>query len=514
MDPAAGNVSLSWQNLFIDASSILGYDSRSPNTAVALAENFASSQWDQLDYDENFDAYARKTRSGQSIQWTNINVRNSNGPAASWMCLLTSGLTPNQDIEATPTRCTVDSNLSCAPTSLQCKWPAFVYLVLGVGVNLENGDNITSLSKLKSALAERSRLGLPISLRDYEGRKLVDLLPTSLGNVARLVPGHYTFSVRRMLAYENIMLLDDGRCIALPSLETFHLLDILAFSMTGLVRWRKQQNEGPRKLSTQPREQYGMDISTTTRTWRQDSFEHTLVWTIYAEMVFLETGEIVPTCQTFLNWQEMSLVWLGRLDAARREAFLSEILGNGDLKSQVLRYLESCWEAAIFSTGAIPFENSPLQGLVDLPVLVEADRLRERLGAMERGWTIRGRPCSTHRPGTSFDHSLARTKPNIWQRAKTQAVYRNILARYNPNLTKRTSTELVVEPDSLAEFAAHLLIATSITRAWPRTEWYCHWEDVEDDGRVHYWVLDEHPVATLLLSHSGDPSTMDDLYFI
>jgi hypothetical protein len=37
-----------------------------------------------------------------------------------------------------------------------------------------------------------------------------------------------------------------------------------------------------------------------------------------------------------------------------------------------------------------------------------------------------------------------------------------------------------------AEFLAHLILATAVTRAWPRNQWFVHADHVEDDGRVHY----------------------------
>jgi len=512
MDPAAGTVSITLPSLFLNAGSLVGYDVVSHDSSIEFAESLPPGDWKYLPDRGGSDPHSRKPRVPElalfgSTPYTGLQNKGQ-GPAGSWMNLPSVGVKPNRDHGAVPVRVTVESDLNCPPTLLSCKWPTFVSLAMGLGFYPldQTGRCLDAVDKLRDALRHQTKIATPMAIRDLRGEVLLQVSPASTGNVARLQMDHFAYSLTRVLAWHNVMLVRSGKkltCVALPSLETFSLTDILAFSTEGIVRWR-QGPSGGKVLSAQPFEPYRLDIHTTTE-WRPETFEHCLTWTLYAEVANSYDPRPLPTSQTFLIWQDMSLVWLGRRERTALYQQLAELITDADLLSNTKKYLEECWNTPIFPTGAVAPQLSPYQGLLDITPLTNSATFRARL-EQKGGGSYAGALRNSTRLGSESDRPFHYTWPHLWVHLQHHDVGRTISARYNPDIKARTRTDDVLEPGSLVELAAHLLIATAIFKAWPRADWFLHWTDVGDDGRVHYRTYNDNPMRSVL---KGECSTED-----
>jgi hypothetical protein len=521
MDPAAGTVSITLPSLFLNAGSLVGYDFKTWWRAVVNPAELPPGEWDLHDWETN-GSLSRELRAPELAPALRTGFKyKGEGPAGSWMGLPDVGVTPNRDHGAVPVRVTVESDLNCPPTLLSCKWPTFVGLAMGLGFYPldQTGRCQDAVDKLRDALRHQTKVATPLALRDLRGKVLLQVSPASTGNVARLQMHFFQYSLTRMLAWHNVMLVSSGKeltCVALPSFETFSLLDILAFSAEGIVR-RRHSPSGEKILSVQPYEPYRLDVHTTD--WRPDTFEHCLTWALYTEMVYGSLPALwfdkapLPTSQTFLIWQDMSLVWLGRRERTALYRQLAELITDIDLLSNTKNYFEECWNTHIFSTGTVAPQLSPYQGLLDITPLIDPATFRSRL-EQKGGGSYAGALRNSTRLGSTYDFDFCDTRPKLWTYLQSHDVGRTILARYNPNLGARTRTDDVLVPGSLEELAAHLIIATAIFKAWPRADWFLHWKDVDDDGRVHYRTYNDDPMRSVLKGESSteDLATMGVMY--
>lgn len=506
MDPAAGTVSITLPSLSLNAGSLVGYDAVSRDHSIEAAESLRPGEFRT----ELFRGDSRKGVRKMHIPertpiFTEAIARvykyEGEGPAASWMRLPDVGVKPNRDYGAI-LRLTVQSDLNCPPTLLSCKWPTFVNLAVGLGLHPldQTGRCHDAVDKLRDALRHQTNVTMPLNLPNIFGEVLLQVSPAPIGNVAKLQKYFCGYSLIRLLAWHNVMLNRSGKeltCVALPSLEAFPLSDILAFSTEGIIRWRPRPHGGP-ILSAPPHEPYRLDIRTTH--WRPETFEHCLTWTLYSEIAgFLGS---LPTSQTFLIWQDMSLVWLGRREKTALYRRLAELITDGDLLRDTKAYLEKCWKTPVFCSGIVAEQLGPYQGLLDITPLTSPTTFRARL-EQKGGGSYAGALRNSTRPGSKYDHSFHKTRPQVWTYLKSHDVGHTILARYTPDLGARTRTDDVLVPDSLEELAAHLLIATAIFKAWPRSDWFLHWTDVDDDGRVHYRTFNDNPLRSVIRGESS-----------
>lgn len=515
MDPAAGTVSISLPTFFLDAGSLVGHDVLSPDGDIEFAEELRLGQ-----SRTEFYTGARGGRRGlrkmpgpglapmlDSVVADVWKLRGE-GPAASWMGLRLIGMELNRDHGAIPVRLTVESDLNCPPTLLSCKWPTFVNLALALGFYPldQTGRCHDAVDKLRDALRHQTKIATPLNLGYIFGGALLQVSPAPTGNIARLQKDMCGYSLTRMLAWHNVMLVRSGKrltCVALPSLEAFPLSDILAFSTQGIIRWRRGPS-GSRVSSTpQLCESYRLDVHTTY--WRPETFQDCLTWTIYSELGWAAFPGSLPTSQTFLIWQDMSLVWLSRRERTALDQQLAELITDADLLRDIKGYLEKCWNTPIFLT--------PPQGLVDITPLTNPTTFRAKLEE-QGGGSYAGALRNSTRLGSRFDPTLFMTRPQLWTYIKSHDVGCTIMARYNPDLGARTRTDDVLVPGSLEELAAHLLIAIAIFKAWPRADWFLHWTDVDDDGRVHYRTYNDDPIGSVLRGESSleELATMGDMY--
>jgi hypothetical protein len=495
MDPAAGTVSIALPSLFLNAGSLIGYDSVSLDASIDAAERPPTEQRENSVVANWLagDSLFRKLRVPGPAHVSDMAVLivskyEGEGPAASWMGLPAIGVKPHRDHDAIFVRLTVESDLNCPPTLLSCKWPTFVSLALGLGFYPldKAGQCQDGVDKLRDALRHQTKIATPLALRDIQGEVLFQVSPASNGNVAKLQMNSFSYSLNQMLSWHNVMLVRFGskmKCIALPSLEIFCLSDILAISTKGLLRWRLGPS-GDNVLSAQPYEPYRLDVHTTN--WRPETFEHCLTWALYSEMVNCFDTRPLPTSQTFLIWQDMSLVWLGRRERTVLYQQLAELIKDADLLSNTKRYLEECWNTPIFSTGTVVAPQlSPYRTLLDITPLTDPVTFRARL-EQRGGGSYAGSLRNSTRLGSKYDCNFHKTRPNIWAYLRFHHVGRTILNHYISDLGARTRAGNILGPGSLEELAAHLFIATAIFKAWPRADWFLHWSDVDDDGRVHY----------------------------
>ncbi|KAK1832581.1 hypothetical protein QBC39DRAFT_381405 [Podospora conica] len=516
MDPASGTVSVVYPDLYLNAGSLLGYETLSLDPVIEAAEEVPPEDWHKQHFEEASGTRGRIRRWIHGPEKTGYNFEYSeSGPAASWMGLLYHGVIPNREHRALLGRITVESDLHCPPPLVCCKWPIFVNLAMGLGFYLcdKRGRCHDGVDKLRDALLNQTKISTALTLRNVQGEVLMHVIPTTTGNVARVRNGPLGFSLHRMLAWHNVMLtgLDTApELVALPSLERFAPDEILSLSTEGIVRWR-QSPSGDKVLSAQPGEPYRLDIHTTN--WRPDTFEHCLTWTIYAEMSHQDNAGPLPTNQAFLIWQDMSIVWLGRRERTALYQQLDELIGDTALLNKTKKYLEECWDTPIFSPGTVAPQNSPYHGLLDIKPLTDPATFRERLKE-KGGGSYAGARRNSNRLGSKYDGSFHETRPNLWAHLQNHDVGRAIVNRYDPRLDRRTRTDDVIRPGSLEELAAHLLIAAAIFKAWPRADWFLHWTDVGDDGRVHYRTYNDDPMGSVLKggSKSEDLATMGVMY--
>lgn len=521
MDPAAGTVSISLPTFFLNAGSLVGYDFVSPDSGIELAQELPPRDWHRLADWGPGDSRFRKLRVREQAPLFKLTLltflaHKGEGPAASWMNLPILGVKPNRDHGPVPVRLTVESDLNCPPTLLSCSWPTFVSLAMGLGFYPldRKGQCQSDVDKLRGTLRHQTKIATPLALRDVQGEVVLQVNPASADNVTRLQGLFFEYSLSRILAWHNVMLVQSGKdsltCVALPSLETFSLSDIVDFSLEGIIRWR-QGPSGNKFLSAQPFEAYRLDVHTTH--WRPETFEHCLTWTLYAEMVHRFDPCPVPTSQTFLIWQDMSLVWLGRRGRTGLDQQLAELITDAALLSNTKRYLEQCWNTPIFSTGTVEEQLSPYQGLLDITPLTNPSTFRAKL-EQKGGGSYAGALRNSTRLGSKYDDRFHMARPQLWRYLNPHDVGRTIMARYTPGLGARTRTDDVLVPGSLEELAAHLLIATAIFKAWPRADWFLHWTDVDDEGRVHYRTYNDNPLRSVLRgeSSSEELSTMGVMY--
>jgi hypothetical protein len=507
MDPVAGIVTVSTQSLFIDASSVLGYDRVSSDPA-SLAETLPVEEWNDISYEETRNEFSYVQRL-KLLQYTKaVAIQSPSNPASSWMALVSIGLRPIKDATTSPQTVSVDSSLTCKPTILECAWPTFVYFTAALGLDVISKGNVENLIKLKGQLEARANLPTPISFRALNRKKLFDIVPTARGNIGVLAPSTVALSIKRLMAWENIMLPDPQEptlCIILPSREQFRLTDIVAFSSHGLVRWQPDAN-GEKKLTPLAREKYRLnDLSSR---WRPDTFADAVTWAIYAEQVFAKHSIALPCSQVFLLFQERSLIWLGRMDTTERSKQLAALLGS-DVVVKVEKYLRSEWDSHSFPREKL---NNDRRDHFDLPLLADADCMRQLIQRVGKaGWTSAGMPMSISREEAPSRPQIEAAAPKILKHVESHEAYRNVLSKFNPIIVKRTDPDAALEPGSTMEFLAHLLLATSVIRATPRAQWFLHWEDIQDDGWMNCRRVPEYPLANIL---KNEKYPMDSIFFM
>jgi hypothetical protein len=106
-------------------------------------------------------------------------------PSSLWMSLFQSGSMVYAPRYALPYQSIVDSSMRCSPSLLECRWPIFVYLSLGMGAEPANG-----LVELGNLLARRQTLAYPVKLCNQNREPIMTVLMQDGKVVSRLEPGN------------------------------------------------------------------------------------------------------------------------------------------------------------------------------------------------------------------------------------------------------------------------------------------------------------------------------------
>ncbi|KAK6810427.1 hypothetical protein RU639_013810 [Aspergillus parasiticus] len=486
VDLASGTVSVRVKQLYINARSFFGYDPVSLN-ALVEQPNFlpiepSSVTTAELEAGENRQrSFAFRGRCGLKVRrpkatlLSSITIRDVRPPAASWMPLIDAGMMPFNTRGASPNRYTVDSDFVCPETTLSCKWPTFVYLALALGA---------SPWEISTRFGEaRSRATY---LHDIKGEPLMKIMLWGSGILGcRFQSGEKTLSLRRMLAWENIMLSKVNNrwtCVPVPSYESetasiplkrlWPISDIQDFSLDGLVmRGIGHENDG-QNFYTHRREKYRKKdrrnkTNFYSRNWSPELFEDALCWTIYAEDVYGSNTEILPVSQPFLVMQEHSVVKLGRWDPEKRRKLLQAIFPDAKLVDKILADLDSaCAEPIDFGRSVRRSTN--------LTVLSDADSIRNALPP-ETSYMKEIGDFHESRKGRPFNDGLVGSRA-IWKNIKANSEFMHLRNSFE-ELCKGSRSQLLEGPrgnngfrSEEAEFIAHLLLAFSVTKAWVQLE--------------------------------------------
>jgi hypothetical protein len=353
------------------------------------------------------------------------------------------------------------------------------------------------------------------------------MLLGSGGVAGRFQSGEKTLSLRRMLAWENIMLSKVSNrwtCVPVPSYESeiatiplkrlWPISDIQDFSLDGLVMRGIGHENNAQEFFTHRRgkyrkekQQHANNQENYSRNWSPELFEDALCWSIYAENVYDSYGEILPASQPFLIMQEHSVVKLGRWDPGKRRTLLEAIFPDGNLVNKILAGLDSaCAEP-------IDFGSSLNRPPTNLTVLSDADSIRNAVQSKGTHYLQGVGDFNEIRTGRPFNDELAGSRI-IWKNIKDNSEFMHLRNSFE-ELCKGSRSQLLEGQrgqnrfhSEEAEFIAHLLLAFSITKAWARRDWRVHFENVEDDGRVHY-LVSENSMEELLREGSGRQGPMD-----
>ena len=161
---------------------------------------------------------------------------------ATWMGLLETR-TSVQHTSIMAQRSTVDSSISIEPAVLDIKWPAFVYLALASGVDAYNWDLYQMVRTLASEASTRN-----LRLKDCRGHSKFYASKVNGKLLVSFVPGIHSLYWRRALAWELLMLLEDGKkliCVSVMNSNIFLPSDIADFTPAGLSIARSSSNRQP-----------------------------------------------------------------------------------------------------------------------------------------------------------------------------------------------------------------------------------------------------------------------------
>jgi hypothetical protein len=290
--------------------------------------------------------------------------------------------------------------------------------------------------------------------------------------------------------------------------------DIQDFSLDGLVMRGIGHENDAQEFFTNQRQRYRKEKQkhpnnwdNYSRNWSPEVFEDALCWTIYAENVYDSYGEILPAAQPFLIMQEHSVVKLGRWHPEKRMELLQAIFPDGKLVNKILADLNSaCAEP-------IDFGSSVNRPPPTLTVLSDADSIRNALQSKGISYLRGVGDFNEIRKGRPFNDKLVGNRI-IWKNIKDNGEFLHLQNSFK-ELCKGSKAQLLEGPrgsnrfrSEEAEFIAHLLLAFSVTKAWAREDWRVHFENVEDDGRVHY-LVSENRIEELLREGSGRQGAMD-----
>jgi hypothetical protein len=116
--------------------------------AADAAEQQPSDSWWKKRFDKSQHERARRYKD-PFVPWNqkfSVPIIRPVAPSALWMSLFQSGSMIYAPRYTLPYQSIVDSSMRCSPSLLECRWPIFVYLSLGMGVEPANG--LTELGDL------------------------------------------------------------------------------------------------------------------------------------------------------------------------------------------------------------------------------------------------------------------------------------------------------------------------------------------------------------------------------
>ena len=198
---------------------------------------------------------------GISLASSNVGPIDPNLHGGSWMGLLQVGISPSP-VYGGARRTIVDSTLRIEVAPMQCDWETFVFITLGLGVDVRNGG----LQELLSGASH------PKTLRDESGQDLLDLYHLESSTwIAQLKPG-LSFSWQRALAVASIAVTihEETVCfIALGSLTDATQVKTSAFHKP------PQHNEIWRSLEAIETSSDVVSLATTWVLYWEDLFRQT-----------------------------------------------------------------------------------------------------------------------------------------------------------------------------------------------------------------------------------------------
>jgi hypothetical protein len=237
---------------------------------------------------------------------------------ASWMGLLQTGLQPSR-LWGSSQRMVVDSSMRFESRGIKCDWEGFLFLALGLGVDLYRG-------RLQDILASETYL----TLEDTNGRAVMNLQNLDDGSWSARLERGLSFSERRAMAVAGVMMLRDRKdFIFVP------LAQSVAPASHGTADFRKIPD--PATV---------LDALTEAES-SDNLLGLALTWTFYLESIFYGEGrqELLHVPQFVLKAREDSLADLRAVDSLR-DVLTTIFPDDGVLVERIAASAEKEWNSA------------------------------------------------------------------------------------------------------------------------------------------------------------------------
>lgn len=431
MDPASGTVSVTIKHLSLDASNLLRCE-RYPRENMPLMQRGVLSGIPF--FTGRIDVDARVAAARDLIERKQFAVYNSHLLRATWMALLNTQMSVKQTA-IMARRFTVDFAMSIEPALLEVKWPTFVYLALALGVDAYDGG----LHQIITTLSNQNPTPY-LRLKDNCGRALMNIWGADERVFASLVPGLRDLYLRRALAWELIMVLvdqDGPQCIPVINLEQFPPSDIVAFTPKGITIATQSLGDQRPLLTYSQRE-----LSRCS-----NLLETALTWVLYTELVYAETGEILPASQALLNLRLKILDELEEHIATASDCLRTLFPGTPSIIEAVQEALHACWTEPEFQ--AYKQRRTEVYRMYIGLFAVSHPPDRTQLCEIRKGFE----------PESYFNSS---------KRLNDNVSYKILIAAFNPLPRLRTGSGADLNDiQSPLALLARIVLATSIVQFWP-----------------------------------------------